>query len=87
MHMLDSNSSVDMVYLHFSNAFDKEDHGILLYNLRAVGITENIGIWLFHFLTDRYHCVRLPGGISEDNHLWRPTVYMFGPSSVLDYYF
>ena len=26
-----------------------------------------IGIWLFHFLTDRSHFVRLPGGISEDH--------------------
>ena len=61
--MLDSNSSVDMVYLDFSKAFDKVDHGILLHKLRAVGITGNIGIWLFHFLTDRSHFVRLPGGI------------------------
>ena len=67
MHMLDSNSSVDMVYLDFSKAFDKVDHGIILHKLRAVGITGNIGIWLFHFLTDRYHFVRLPGGISEDH--------------------
>ena len=48
----------DMVYLDFSKAFDK---------LRAVGITGNIGIMLFHFLTDRSHSVRLPGGISEDH--------------------
>ena len=34
-----------------------------LHKLRAVGITGNIGIWLFHFLTDISHCVRLPGGI------------------------
>ena len=67
MHMLDSDSSVDMVYLDFSKAFDKVDHGILLHMLRAVGITGNIGIWLFHFLTDRSHCVQLPGGISEDH--------------------
>ena len=53
MHMLDSNSSVDMVYLDFSKAFDKVDHGILLHKLRAVGITGNIGIWLFRFLADR----------------------------------
>ena len=58
MHMLDSDSSVDMVYLDFSKAFDKVDHGILLHKLRALGITGNIGIWLFHFLTDRSHFVR-----------------------------
>ena len=57
MHMLDSNSSVDMVYLDFSKAFDKVDHGILLHKLRAIGITGNIGIWLFHFLTDISHSV------------------------------
>ena len=67
MHMLDSDSSVDMVYLDFSKAFDKVDHGILLHKLRALGITGNIGIWLFHFLTDRSQFVRLPGGISEDH--------------------
>ena len=53
--MLDGDSSVDMVYLDFSKAFDKVDHGILLHKLRALGITGNIGIWLFHFLTDRSH--------------------------------
>ena len=52
MHMLDSNSSVDMVHLDVSKAFDKVDHGI-----RAVRITGNICIRLFHFLTDRSHCV------------------------------
>ena len=36
-------------------------------NSEQFGITENIGIWLFHFLTDRSHFVRLPGGISEDH--------------------
>ena len=56
-----------MVHLDFSKAFDKVDHGILLHKLRAVGITGNIGIWLFHFLTDRSHFVQLPGDISEDH--------------------
>ena len=67
MHMLYSNSSVDMVYPEFSKAFDKVDHGILLHKLRAVGITGNIGIWLLHFLTDRSYFVQLPVGISEDH--------------------
>ena len=56
-----------MVYLDFSKAFNKVDHGILLHKLRAFGITRRIGIWLFHVLTDRSHFVRLPGGISKDH--------------------
>ena len=40
MHMLDSDSSVDMVYLDFSKAFDKVDHGIVLHKLRALGISD-----------------------------------------------
>ena len=67
MHMLDNDPSVDMVYLDFSKAFDKVDHGILLYKLRALGISGNIGIWLDHFLTNRSHFVRLHGGISKDH--------------------
>ena len=49
-----------MVYLDFSKAFDKVDHGILLHKLRAVEI---IG-YFFHFLTDRSH---FAWGISEDH--------------------
>ena len=60
--MLDT---VDMVYPDFSKALDKLEHGILSHKLRAVGITGNIGIWLFHFITDRSHFVQLPGDISE----------------------
>ena len=67
MHMLDNNPSVDMVYLDFSKAFDKVDHGIVLHKLRSLGISGNIGIWLYHFLTNRSHFVRLPGGISKDH--------------------
>ena len=86
MHMLDGNSTVDMVYLDFSKAFDKVDHGILLHKLRAVGITGNIGFWLFHFLTDRSHFLRLPGVLVKTPCVkWRPTVNCFGTSPVLDY--
>ena len=63
--MSDRNPSVDMVYVDFSKDVDKMDHGIL-FGI-TVGITENIGILLFHFLTDISHFVRLPGDISEDH--------------------
>ena len=65
MNMLDSGGSADMVYLDFSKAFDNVDHGILLHKLKALGITGNLGMWLY-FLTNRFHFVRLPGEISAD---------------------
>ena len=67
MHMLDGSGSVDMVYLDFSKAFDKVDHGILLHKLKALGVTGNLGMWFYNFLTNRSHFVRLPGGISADS--------------------
>ena len=38
-----------------------------LQKLRSLGRSGNIGIWLYHFLNNRSHFVRLPGGISKDH--------------------
>ena len=67
MHMLNGDSIVAMVYLDFANAFDKVDHGILLHKVKDLGITGKLGQWFYHFLTNRKHFVRLPGGLSEDH--------------------
>ena len=67
MHILDSNSSVDMVYLDFLKAFIKVAHAILLHTLWTFLITRNIGIWLFNFLTDSSHFVQLPRDIWKDH--------------------
>ena len=81
MHMLYNYSPVDMVYLDFSKAFDKVDHGILLHKLRTLEINENIEIWLYHFLTNRSNFVRLAGGTSKDHPVISgvPQVTVFGP--------
>ena len=81
MHMLEDGGSVDMVYLDFSKAFDKVDHGILLHKLKALGITGHLGIWFFNFLTGRSHFVRLPGAISGDSPVLSgvPQVTVLGP--------
>ena len=65
MHMINNKSTVNMIYLDFSKAFDKVDHGILLHKLRDLGITGRLGLWFIHFLNNRQHYVRIPGGISQ----------------------
>ena len=65
MHMINNKSTVDMIYLDFSKAFDKVDDGILLHKLRDLGITGRLGLWFFHFLNNRQHYVRMPAGISQ----------------------
>ena len=69
IHMINNKSTVDMIYLDFSKAFDKVDHGILLHKLRDLGIIDRLGLWVFHLLNNRQHYVRMPGGISH-NHLY-----------------
>ena len=66
MHLMSGGNSFDMVYLDFAKAFDKDDHGVL-HILNTLGITGRLGVWLYHFLTDRTHFVRLHGGVSLDS--------------------
>ena len=45
MHMINNKSTVDMMYLYFSKAFDKVDHGILFHKRRDLDITDGLGLW------------------------------------------
>ena len=44
MNMIDSSTTVDMIYLDFSKAFAKVDHGIVLHKPRDLGI---LAIWVY----------------------------------------
>ena len=39
MHMLSSDTTVDMIYLDYAKAFDKVDRGVLLHKFKDMGIT------------------------------------------------
>ena len=65
MHMINNKSTVDMIYLYFSKAFDNVDHVIPLHKLRDLGIAGRLWLLLFHFLNNRQRYVRMPGGISQ----------------------
>ena len=55
----------DAVYLDFSRAFDKVDHGILLHKIRELNITDKIGTWIAEFLSNRKQFVRFQGHTSK----------------------
>ena len=91
MHMISGGDIVDMVYLDFSKAFNKVDHGILLHKLKALGITGKLGVWFYNFLTNKTHCVRLLGAVSQYHPVLSgvPQGIVLGPAwtfTVFNYY-
>ena len=50
MYMINNKSTVDMIHLDFSNAFNQED-------LRDLDITGRQKLWFFYFLNNRHHYV------------------------------
>ena len=59
---------VDTIYLDFSKAFDKVDHGVLLHKLRDLGVKGKVGVWLDAFLRSRYQFVSV-NGVKSDKSL------------------
>ena len=51
----------DSVYLDFSKAFDKVDHGVVLRAIHSLGIHGKLGIWLAAFLSNRTQEVVIDG--------------------------
>ena len=85
MHMLSSDTTVDMIYLDFSEAFDKVDHGVLLHKLKDLGITGKLGIWFFQCLTNRTHYVRIQGGIRQSSFEGCSRRHSPGTTIILNY--
>lgn len=62
---VDSGSSVDVVYLDFSSAFDRVPKQRLLSKLEHVGIRGRLLLWVSAFLSSRQFSVRVGSAISN----------------------
>ena len=54
---LENGENLDSVYLDFSKAFDKCDHGILLHKIKRLKIKGKLGRWIKNFLTERQQVI------------------------------
>lgn len=63
---LDSNHSVDVIFLDIRKAFDSVGHQELLYKLRSFGVVGDAWEWFRGYLENRHHCVRIDGCLSGD---------------------
>ena len=54
---LENGENLDSVYLDFSKAFDKCDHGILLHKMKRLKIKGKLGRWIKSFLTERQQVI------------------------------
>ena len=63
---MEKSNNVDVIYLDFTKAFDKVDHGILLNKLKKNGINGKIGVWIHNFLWNRQQCVAVNGKTSSE---------------------
>ncbi|CAH8546386.1 unnamed protein product [Dicrocoelium dendriticum] len=63
--LIDSGAGVDVVYLDFSKAFDRLDHGILICKLQSFGIGDPLLGWITSFLLHRSLEVKVRGSLSH----------------------
>ena len=66
---LEEGANLDCIYLDFSKAYDKVDHGILLHKLKAMGISGKLGRWIMNFLLERRQQVLVNGSKSSISFL------------------
>ena len=63
----EEGKNVDVVYLDFSNTFDKVDQNILLIKMKLLGIDGKTLRWLQSFLSSRTQRVMVNGKLSGEH--------------------
>ena len=69
LEALESNAAVDVIYLDFSKAFDKVDHGILMQKLKKYNMTGELSIWIHNFLLNRTQQVTVEKCLSTESQV------------------
>ena len=84
---LENGENFDSVYLDFSKAFDKCDHGILLHKIKRLKIRGKLGRWIQNFLTERQQVILVNKVKSKYSKLvsWIPQGSVLGPILFLIY--
>ena len=62
----DTGSAVRVILFYYRKAFDLIDHRILLGNVRELGISKEIFLWVADFITDRFQIVELSNHCYSD---------------------
>lgn len=62
---LNTNKSVDIIYLDYAKAFDSVVHNKLLYKLSCYGVCDMVLQWIANFLHARLQAVRIGSSVSS----------------------
>ena len=62
---LDNGLKVGVLFIDFRKAFDCVDHVILGEKLKALGVSEDMWIWLMDYLANRTQLTQIDGIFSE----------------------
>jgi retron-type reverse transcriptase len=62
---------VDVIYIDFKQAYDTVDHTVLIHKLSKLGISDYLLTWIFEYLNNREHYVRIGSECSNKQKINR----------------
>ena len=57
--IMSTDYQTDVIYFYFKKAFDSVPHNELLFKLKSMGISENLGLWFESYLSNHQQCVKI----------------------------
>ena len=84
---LDDGLKVGVLFIDFRKAFDCVDHVILGEKLKALGVSEDMWIWLMYYLANRSQLTQTDGASSESKpvKIEVPQGSLLGPRLFITY--